>query len=593
MKLGRLLRYTVDLDKPILKTILQDFFVTENKNAHTFRIKLMRGGEAIELSSGSVAAYFTRYKDRFSTPVGGSVEGDEIVVTLSPACYVMRTMFCLTINIPLDDGELCIFAGEGSMLLNREDAIYDPDAEIPSLQDILAQIEATKQAAVAANTAAQSANQAASAATAAAESASKWATAEATATPVSAESQPTVTVAESDGKKVLSFGIPAGKTPNITFSAATGAAGTQVQIQQSGTPENPNVDLTIPRGDTGVHVGPDEPTDPNVNVWIDPDAEDAGDGVTDAETLGGKPPEYYMPANGTARDAEKLGGKAPEYFLPASGTAADSAKLGGKAPEHYLQPRNLLDNGDFSNPVNQRGETNYTGNTYTIDRWRIWEDTTLGVGDGFVSISAGGSLYQYIEAAGLKDANHTLAVCDRNGVVTCLVANPQSNYTYSNGLGLGRTDDGNVTVSLDAGEYIWAALYEGEYTTDSLPPYVPKGYATELAECQMYFYKLGGLTYSVFGVGHVVGNYIARVNVKLPRMRMVNPSLSYNNYMFITSGNFASIVESIELDTASATEESVFLSVYCKDALNDIIGRAAILQARDNASARITFSADL
>lgn len=318
MKLGRLLRYTVDLDKPILKTILQDFFVTENKNAHTFRIKLMRGGEAIKLSSGSVAAYFTRYKDRFSTPVGGSVEGDEIVVTLSPACYVMRTMFCLTINIPLDDGELCIFAGEGSMLLNREDAIYDPDAEIPSLQDILAQIEATKQAAVAATTAAQSANQAASAATAAAESASKWATAEATATPVSAESQPTVTVAESDGKKVLSFGIPAGKTPNITFSAATGAAGTQVQIQQSGTPENPNIDLTIPRGDTGVHVGPDEPTDPNVNVWIDPDAEDAGDSVTDAKTLGGKPPEYYMPADGTAKDAEKLGGKTLEEVLIAA-----------------------------------------------------------------------------------------------------------------------------------------------------------------------------------------------------------------------------------------------------------------------------------
>ena len=32
----------------------------------------------------------------------------------------------------------------------------------------------------------------------------------------------------------------------------------------------------------------------------------------------------------------------------------------------------------------------------------------------------------------------------------------------------------------------WAALYEGAYTADTLPPYVPKGYAAELAECMRY-----------------------------------------------------------------------------------------------------------
>jgi hypothetical protein len=31
------------------------------------------------------------------------------------------------------------------------------------------------------------------------------------------------------------------------------------------------------------------------------------------------------------------------------------------------------------------------------------------------------------------------------------------------------------------------ALYEGEYTIETLPPYIPKGYAAELAECQRYF----------------------------------------------------------------------------------------------------------
>lgn len=42
--------------------------------------------------------------------------------------------------------------------------------------------------------------------------------------------------------------------------------------------------------------------------------------------------------------------------------------------------------------------------------------------------------------------------------------------------------DGGGTANL-----YWAALYEGAYTEETLPPYVPKGYATELAECQRYY----------------------------------------------------------------------------------------------------------
>ena len=38
----------------------------------------------------------------------------------------------------------------------------------------------------------------------------------------------------------------------------------------------------------------------------------------------------------------------------------------------------------------------------------------------------------------------------------------------------------------------WAALYEGEYTANTLPPYVPKGYAAELAACNSAPVSLGG-----------------------------------------------------------------------------------------------------
>ena len=56
-------------------------------------------------------------------------------------------------------------------------------------------------------------------------------------------------------------------------------------------------------------------------------------------------------------NATTLGGVAAEDYALKTDTAPDSSKLGGKAPEYYLQPRNLLDNSDFTNLVNQRGIT--------------------------------------------------------------------------------------------------------------------------------------------------------------------------------------------------------------------------------------------
>lgn len=51
---------------------------------------------------------------------------------------------------------------------------------------------------------------------------------------------------------------------------------------------------------------------------------------------------------------------------------------------------NLLDNWYFGNPVNQRGQTSYTGNGYTIDRFAIsaTDSCTISVVDGGLQLSA-------------------------------------------------------------------------------------------------------------------------------------------------------------------------------------------------------------
>lgn len=59
---------------------------------------------------------------------------------------------------------------------------------------------------------------------------------------------------------------------------------------------------------------------------------------------------------------------------------------------------NLLDNWFFARPVNQRGQTEYTGNNYYIDRWRSWDgdSASLSVVSGGIKIA--GTLYQYFES---------------------------------------------------------------------------------------------------------------------------------------------------------------------------------------------------
>ena len=64
---------------------------------------------------------------------------------------------------------------------------------------------------------------------------------------------------------------------------------------------------------------------------------------------------------------------------------ADSTPISG-AVKYRTNP-NLLDNWYFGNPVNQRGQTEYTEDTtYTIDRWWLQYDTTLSVVDGGIKI---------------------------------------------------------------------------------------------------------------------------------------------------------------------------------------------------------------
>lgn len=183
---------------------------------------------------------------------------------------------------------------------------------------------------------------------------------------------------------------------------------------------------------------------------------------------------------------------------PAYTDAADIAVLNGnfdlidKAVGQGARVTNLLDNSWFVNPINQRGQTVYTGIGYTIDRWRTWGEGNITVGNGYISASQ--SLWQYVANIDASKT-HTAAICLADG----------RKYVYSgipNNGGMGEwgntifcaVDNGRVFFRIEDNmddNIVWAALYEGAYTADTLPAYVYKGYAAELAECQRYYLHVG------------------------------------------------------------------------------------------------------
>lgn len=155
----------------------------------------------------------------------------------------------------------------------------------------------------------------------------------------------------------------------------------------------------------------------------------------------------------------------------------------GQIPPAIFAPVNLLDNSDFRNPVNQRGGTSYNSTSMTIDRWEVLSGTFV-VKSGYIST---GFVQQKMLIGNLTGV-HTLAAKRKDGTLLVYSQEITSSYSYTEARpAFGAWGDGLVRITLPAGEYVWAALYEGSYTAETLPPYVPKGYAVELLACKQYF----------------------------------------------------------------------------------------------------------
>lgn len=192
-----------------------------------------------------------------------------------------------------------------------------------------------------------------------------------------------------------------------------------------------------------------------------------------------------------------------------------------------VAPRNLLDNSDFRNPVNQRDYDGHLTNKYAIDRWYFYK-MAGEFSDNGITLS-GDMIWQVLNNIG-SGKKVTGVVCLSDGTMYLqsaaipsvgTVAKTVYNKTYDDGrnIALNLSTENTLQFIFQLGEssatVAWAALYEGEYTAETLPEYQPKGYGAELAECKRYYRILKGDP----TVAGLTGNTATNVYVVDPEYR--------------------------------------------------------------------------
>lgn len=234
---------------------------------------------------------------------------------------------------------------------------------------------------------------------------------------------------------------------------------------------------------------------------------------------------------------------------------------------------NLLDNWYFGNPVNQRGQTEYSGDKYTVDRWHLTSDGVLTVADEGIRLTSGALFepleYELSSFLKGKTVTYSFFFAD-NTLVTKSAVIPS---TWGNWDSLIEIGDIQL-IGLESGKRIWvrysstatavAAKLElgdtqtlahkenGVWVLNEIPDF-----GEQLARCQRYYRRWTGADNKPLGVAVRRESKLLELVFSLDTTMRVAPSLTFNgSFACVPTFTWCSVTS---IDVATPDTVAVFL----------------------------------
>lgn len=248
----------------------------------------------------------------------------------------------------------------------------------------------------------------------------------------------------------------------------------------------------------------------------------------------------------------------------------------------YISNPNLLDNWYFGNPVNQRGQTSYSANGYTIDRWRT--DHNVSYGTLTVDKTTGCVALSHAEDGGFVDFCQylenppteivTLSVLMLNGNLYSSTGTLGNISLYTDEIHILSTSPSNVVLRCNPGKTISmkAAKLElgtqqtlahqdadGNWVLNEIPDY-----GEQLRRCQRYFVNFNPYKMPWFAMPPAVTGAVSTTEAKafstvpLPVAMRAEPVVSYGGTIFLSqTGN----VQVTDVQMSSSTFTGNYLQL--------------------------------
>ena len=220
---------------------------------------------------------------------------------------------------------------------------------------------------------------------------------------------------------------------------------------------------------------------------------------------------------------------------------------------------NLLDNWYFGNPVNQRGQTEYTATGYTIDRWKLPAVHKLTVQDSDLKITCNSNagvnfcFQQIVEklelgkqytlsalitentttkGVSLRHGNSGLGTITGVGVYSCIFVADSVDLTYGVGMQFNSKADDNdnyivlKAIKLELGSQQTLAHQDtnGNWVLNEIPDY-----GEQLRRCQRYFVNFNPNKVNWFAMPPAVASNASQAYsaITLPVAMRAKPVVSY------------------------------------------------------------------